>query len=630
MSAPAVERGDRPTPAPIPAPRGSLPDAVLWDMDGTLVDTEPYWIATEYELVERFGDGSWNDEKAHSMVGFDLRDSARVIQREGGVTLEVDDIVNRLLDGVIAKVKRKIPWRPGARELLAALQRDGVPCALVTMSWRRFAEAVVEALPDGSFVAVITGDEVTHGKPHPEPYLRAAQVLGVLPGRCVAIEDSPTGVRSAVAAGCHVIAVPNVLDVPAGEGFRRVASLTKLKPHTLLPRPSAGTFARRRLVVGAALAAVAAIVVGVVVSRDDTPPPPPAPDIAIEAWVPYWQLPEATATMNERPNWFRSLSPFWYAASGPTAIAPDANAPADATAAFIAAAKAHRIPLIPSVNDVMPSGGMAAVLADSTTRAQHVDALVALAEKNDFAGLDLDYEVFPFQDPKGTWEDTRKNFSTFVEELATRLHAQGRTLSVTVPPILEDGKVGDVGYWVFDYHAIAEHADQIRVMAYDYSTSEAGPIAPLAYVQQAIDAAKRAVDDDSKIILGIALYGRNWPVSTTGTCPTSEDSGRTGVDQRTIDDLLARRGGTPVHDPETGEASFTYELTLDDGTTSCTQTREVHYVDAIGTRERADLARRERIGGVSMFALGDDSAAMWAEMGTIVRTTDSTTTVTTT
>ena len=76
----------------------ALPDAVLWDMDGTLVDTEPYWIECEFELVERFGD-SWDLEKAHSLVGHDLRDSARIMQARGGVRLEVDDIVNRLLDG---------------------------------------------------------------------------------------------------------------------------------------------------------------------------------------------------------------------------------------------------------------------------------------------------------------------------------------------------------------------------------------------------------------------------------------------------------------------------------------------------------------------------------------------------
>ena len=101
--------------------RPMLPAAVLWDMDGTLVDTEPYWFASERDLVDRFGHGDWPDEHAHAMVGFDLRDSAAYMQEHGGVDLPADEIVERLLDGVIARLQRNIPWRPGARELLAEL-----------------------------------------------------------------------------------------------------------------------------------------------------------------------------------------------------------------------------------------------------------------------------------------------------------------------------------------------------------------------------------------------------------------------------------------------------------------------------------------------------------------------------
>lgn len=200
-------------------------DAVLWDMDGTLVDTEPYWIDCEHQLVRQYGNGAWTDEHAHSLVGFDLRDSARYISLHGQVDLPVDDIVNLLLDGVIERVRRSMPWRPGARELLADMRRLGIPCALVTMSWRRFAEAVVDALPPGSFDTLVVGDDVTDGKPHPEPYLTAARRLGVPPQRCLAIEDSPTGVRSAVAAGCITIGVPHVVAIPDDLGHRRLDSL---------------------------------------------------------------------------------------------------------------------------------------------------------------------------------------------------------------------------------------------------------------------------------------------------------------------------------------------------------------------------------------------------------------------
>ena len=164
------------------------PAAVLWDMDGTLVDTEPYWIEAEFQIVESFG-GQWSDEHAHHLVGSDLIDAAEYIIANSPVTLTPVELVERLLDHVVASIRREIPWRPGARELLSALNSAGIPCALVTMSWRRFADAVIEALPPGSFVEVVCGDDVTHGKPHPEPYLTAAQRLGVRPEDCVAIED---------------------------------------------------------------------------------------------------------------------------------------------------------------------------------------------------------------------------------------------------------------------------------------------------------------------------------------------------------------------------------------------------------------------------------------------------------
>jgi HAD superfamily hydrolase (TIGR01509 family) len=212
-----------------------LPAAVFWDMDGTLVDTEPYWINAEHSIVEEAG-GVWNDEYAHQLVGNDLMVSAQFIRDNSPVTLEPVEIVEDLLRRVIAQVSEHVPWRPGAIELLTALRAAGVPNALVTMSWRSLADSVVTALPEGTFAAVITGDEVEHGKPHPEPYLAAARALGVEVVDCIAIEDSPTGVRSAVAAGVPTLAVPHVVPVPLIAGAVQVPSLRGLTPpdlHTL-------------------------------------------------------------------------------------------------------------------------------------------------------------------------------------------------------------------------------------------------------------------------------------------------------------------------------------------------------------------------------------------------------------
>ncbi len=206
-----------------PVPR--LPAAVLWDMDGTLVDTEPYWIECEYALVEAHG-GTWSDDHAHALVGNDLIVSARYIAEHGRVPLAPEDIVELLLDGVVERVRRHVPWRPGAQELLAELFALGVPCALVTMSWRRLAEAVVDALPPGAFAAVVPGDEVARPKPYADPYLRAAELLGADPAGCVAIEDSPTGVASAVAAGVHVLAVEHLVPLLPGPGRTVTSTLT--------------------------------------------------------------------------------------------------------------------------------------------------------------------------------------------------------------------------------------------------------------------------------------------------------------------------------------------------------------------------------------------------------------------
>jgi HAD superfamily hydrolase (TIGR01509 family) len=194
-------------------------------MDGTLVDTEPYWIETEFELAERFG-GTWSEEHGLALVGNDLLESGRYILRHmfaaeaPGARLTPEEVVELLLDGVVARVEQAVPWRPGARELLAGLGEAGVPCALVTMSYQRFVAPILAQLPAGAFTEIVTGDQVTQGKPHPEAYLKAAAGLGVEPGDCVAIEDSNTGATSADAAGCTELVVP--CHVPVEPGERRV------------------------------------------------------------------------------------------------------------------------------------------------------------------------------------------------------------------------------------------------------------------------------------------------------------------------------------------------------------------------------------------------------------------------
>ncbi|TQJ32252.1 HAD family phosphatase [Microbacterium sp. SLBN-146] len=194
--------------------------AVLWDMDGTLVDTEPYWMAAEGPLVERFG-GTWSHEQALGLVGLGLEDSARIFQ-DAGVKMAVPDIVDHLTDAVMNQLSEEgVPFRPGARELLAGLRAAGIKTGLVTMSLRRMATTVVDLINFDAFDVVIAGDDSTRPKPFPDPYLQACDALGVTPEEVVAIEDSPNGVRSAVASGAAVIGVPLMVSV-TGAGAHAV------------------------------------------------------------------------------------------------------------------------------------------------------------------------------------------------------------------------------------------------------------------------------------------------------------------------------------------------------------------------------------------------------------------------
>jgi HAD superfamily hydrolase (TIGR01509 family) len=203
-------------------PSQSRLKAALWDMDGTLVDTEPYWIAAEHALVEAHG-GRWSHEKAMQLVGQSLTHSAGILQ-EAGVRLEKREIIDTLSAQVIESIKREVPWRPGARELLEELHTAGVRCALVTMSEGPLAHEVVASLPRPYFEFLITGDTVSQGKPHPEAYLAAVERLRLSDpeltiDHCVALEDSVPGVASAMASGVVTVGIPH--QMPLAEDVRR-------------------------------------------------------------------------------------------------------------------------------------------------------------------------------------------------------------------------------------------------------------------------------------------------------------------------------------------------------------------------------------------------------------------------
>jgi HAD superfamily hydrolase (TIGR01509 family) len=186
-------------------------------MDGTLVDSEPYWLQAESDLVHAAG-GVWTEHDGLQLVGSGLERSALILQSRG-VDLTVEQIVTTLTQRVRDQIADTVPWRPGSRELLLELREAGIPTALVTMSRRTMALDVANALGFVGFDVVVAGDDVENAKPHPEPYLTAAARLGVDISACVALEDSEPGVASAVAAGATVFALPLHIPLPPSPAY---------------------------------------------------------------------------------------------------------------------------------------------------------------------------------------------------------------------------------------------------------------------------------------------------------------------------------------------------------------------------------------------------------------------------
>ena len=186
------------------------PAAVLWDMDGTLIDTEPLWIRAETGMLDRYGIEMTDDLRA-ALIGSGLQAGARLFQSLG-VPLSVDEILAEWVETVVSGIHAgEAEWRPGAIELLESLHAAGIPSIMVTAAARANASAVVSKLREGLFAGIISGDDVENEKPHPEPYLRGAELAGVPIARCVAIEDSPNGLTSAHASGAISIGVPNIV-----------------------------------------------------------------------------------------------------------------------------------------------------------------------------------------------------------------------------------------------------------------------------------------------------------------------------------------------------------------------------------------------------------------------------------
>lgn len=204
--------------------------AVLWDMDGTLVDSEKLWDIAMHAMYARMG-GELTAEVRESTVGGSSETVMRIVYEDLG--LEPDpaamaESADWLHDYTGELFEQGLPWRPGAKEMLDGLTAAGIPMALVTNTRRDLAERALNSIGRHYFSVTVCGDEVASGKPAPDPYLRAAALLGVSTTSCLAVEDSVTGTESAEAAGCPVLVVPNDIEVPAGMRRRHAETLGAL------------------------------------------------------------------------------------------------------------------------------------------------------------------------------------------------------------------------------------------------------------------------------------------------------------------------------------------------------------------------------------------------------------------
>jgi HAD superfamily hydrolase (TIGR01509 family) len=220
----------RSTSTPDDVPVSDVGDmAVLFDMDGLLVDSEPAWFEVESDVFARLqAPRPWSHADGRRLVGQELTVSAAEMVRLADSDRAAEEVADWFVDGMAERMADGVTWKPGAVRLLGELRTHGIRTGLVSSSYRRLVDVVLAQLPRDTFAVSLAGDEVVRGKPDPEPYLRALALLKCPPARAVVLEDSPAGATAAAAAGCTVVLVPDLAELPAEHGWLEVAGLSEV------------------------------------------------------------------------------------------------------------------------------------------------------------------------------------------------------------------------------------------------------------------------------------------------------------------------------------------------------------------------------------------------------------------
>lgn len=390
------------------------------------------------------------------------------------------------------------------------------------------------------------------------------------------------------------------------------------------------------------LLAVAFLAVGAPAQAD------PAPKRILSGWMPYWMTtqasPQGITSVVQNADLFVDVSPFWYSATakpgGGVQVRVNPNFRNSATNIpwAMGQLRAAGVTVLPAIADASGKGRMAAALADPGQRAAHVADLVAMVMANGYDGLDLDYEGFAFSDGSASWPATQPNWTAFVQELSTALRAQGKLLSVTIPSPCDTRNRcgGRSGYWVYDLPGIAQYADRVRIMAYDFSVQGIGPIAPIGWVT-AITQYAVSVMDPAKLQIGVPTYGRAWTkknsdgsFALSGSCPNRNGS---SSERRAWGELTDRaaftsadaprvltRAGIPesavTFDAQAQESRVEYDkpVTWTDAsgaTQTCTARRISWFVGPDGVLARTQLVGAYGLNAAAFWTIGGENQAQW-------------------
>ena len=337
----------------------------------------------------------------------------------------------------------------------------------------------------------------------------------------------------------------------------------------------------------------------------------------LSGWLPDYSLARNLPTVEGNLDLIRDISPFWYGLTGATTI-KDKYALGRYTTpktTVIARLKSNGLILLPTITDDTKKLVLAGLLANSTTRTSIVQSIKDLVLRNNYDGIDLDFEVFYTQDGRSTWATTKPNWIAFIKELSAELRQQGKLLSVTTPPDFAP-ETKRAGNWVFSWAEIGPHIDRLRIMAYDFSTVRPGPIGPLPWSE---DAVKYAVTQmpASKVFLGIPGYGRDWITKVEGVCPKDFASSvvvgaKAAVVMRSAVELATSNNAAITYNPTHAESTFTYKKAYVDPTNSasfCTTTRTVWFPDEKSYTARTNLVGKYRIGGIAVWTFGMENTA---------------------